>query len=70
MMKAAGQYQESGKSPELRDKSRYAASIRLSVAPMMDWTDIAENLFSINKLDPLLRVALHLRCPEVTYGLS
>ena len=39
MMKAAGQYQESGKSPELRDKSRYAASIRLSVAPMMDWTD-------------------------------
>lgn len=53
-----------------RDDRRYAASVRLSVAPMMDWTDIAENLFSINKLDPLLRVALHLRCPEVTYGLS
>src|SRR5690606_5569032 len=32
-------YQESGKSPEVRAKSRYAASIRLSVAPMMDWTD-------------------------------
>lgn len=24
---------------ELREKSRYAASLRLSVAPMMDWTD-------------------------------
>ncbi len=48
----------------------HADAIRLSVAPMMDWTDIAENLFFINKLDPLLRVALHLRCPEVTYGLS
>ena len=45
-------------------------AFKLSVAPMMDWTDIAENLFSINKLDPLLGVALHLRCPEVTYGLS
>src|SRR5690606_28224805 len=39
MMKAAGQYQESGETPEVRAKSRYAASIRLCVAPMMDWTD-------------------------------
>ncbi|QOW24816.1 hypothetical protein INQ43_01675 [Lysobacter sp. H23M47] len=59
-----------GRTSVASNQSRYQASIRLSVAPMMDWTDIAENLFSINKLDPLLRVALHLRCPEVTYGLS
>ncbi len=56
--------------PPAPGPSHDAATLRLSVAPMMDWTDIAENLFSINKLDPLLRVALHLRCPEVTYGLS
>src|SRR5690606_21604518 len=28
-----------GNSLRLRDNSRYAASLRLSVAPMMDWTD-------------------------------
>ena len=28
-----------GKPLDLREKSRYAASLRLSVAPMMDWTD-------------------------------
>ena len=28
-----------GNSLEQREKSRYAASVRLSVAPMMDWTD-------------------------------
>ncbi|MGH8083961.1 MAG: tRNA dihydrouridine(20/20a) synthase DusA [Lysobacter sp.] len=28
-----------GSSLDKRDKSRYAASLRLSVAPMMDWTD-------------------------------
>src|SRR3546814_18950534 len=35
-MTAADQYGESGKSPKLRGKSRYDASLRLSVAPMMD----------------------------------
>src|SRR3546814_16091623 len=38
-MTAADQYGESGKFPKLRGKSRYDASMRLSVAPMMDWTD-------------------------------
>src|SRR3546814_20854 len=38
-MTAADQYGESGKFPKLRGKSRYDASLRLSVAPMMDWTD-------------------------------
>jgi len=28
-----------GKHPDLCEESRYAASLRLSVAPMMDWTD-------------------------------
>src|SRR5690554_5014803 len=39
MMNAADQHQESGKSSDSRGKSRYGASVRLSVAPMMDWTD-------------------------------
>ncbi|MFC3714728.1 tRNA dihydrouridine(20/20a) synthase DusA [Luteimonas soli] len=38
-MTAADQHQESGKFPDLRGTTRYAASLRLSVAPMMDWTD-------------------------------
>ena len=38
-MRATEQHESTGKSEELREKSRYAASIRLSVAPMMDWTD-------------------------------
>ena len=38
-MSATEQYENTGKSLELRDKSRYEASVRLSVAPMMDWTD-------------------------------
>src|SRR3546814_8317121 len=33
---AADQYGESGKSPKLRGKSRYDASLRLSDAPMME----------------------------------
>jgi len=37
-MSAAGQREHPG-IPGRRDDSRYAASVRLSVAPMMDWTD-------------------------------
>jgi len=38
-MSAAEDHENTGKSLELREKSRYEASLRLSVAPMMDWTD-------------------------------
>ena len=38
-MTAAEWCQISGKSPDPREQSRYDASARLSVAPMMDWTD-------------------------------
>src|SRR3546814_76842 len=38
-MTASEQYGESGKFPKLLRKPRYDASLRLSVAPMMDWTD-------------------------------
>src|SRR3546814_18026372 len=44
-MTAADQYGDSGKFPKLRGKSRYDASLRLSVAPMMDWTDTHCRLF-------------------------
>ena len=37
-MSATEQHENTGKSLELREKSRYQASARLSVAPMMDWT--------------------------------
>ena len=38
-MSATEDHENTGKSLDLREKSRYAASLRLSVAPMMDWTD-------------------------------
>src|SRR6218665_1988064 len=38
-MSATEQRTNAGKSLDLREKSRYEASLRLSVAPMMDWTD-------------------------------
>lgn len=38
-MSVTEQHKNTGKSLELREKSRYEASVRLSVAPMMDWTD-------------------------------
>ncbi|QOW24840.1 tRNA dihydrouridine(20/20a) synthase DusA [Lysobacter sp. H23M47] len=38
-MSATEEREISGKSLDLREKSRYDASLRLSVAPMMDWTD-------------------------------
>ena len=38
-MSATEQHENTGKSLELREKSRYQASAHLSVAPMMDWTD-------------------------------
>ena len=38
-MSATEQHENTGKSLELREKSRYQAYARLSVAPMMDWTD-------------------------------
>ena len=38
-MSAIEDHENTGKLLDLRDKSRYEASLRLSVAPMMDWTD-------------------------------
>ncbi|MFC3551395.1 tRNA dihydrouridine(20/20a) synthase DusA [Lysobacter cavernae] len=38
-MSATEAHENAGKSLDLRKKSRYEASLRLSVAPMMDWTD-------------------------------
>ena len=38
-MSATEEREIAGKSLDLREKSRYDASVRLSVAPMMDWTD-------------------------------
>lgn len=38
-MSATEQHENAGNSLDLRKKSRYKASLRLSVAPMMDWTD-------------------------------
>jgi len=38
-MSATEQQEKLGNSLDLREKSRYEASLRLSVAPMMDWTD-------------------------------
>ncbi|WP_363800581.1 tRNA dihydrouridine(20/20a) synthase DusA [Lysobacter firmicutimachus] len=38
-MSVAEQQEKRNNSLDLREKSRYEASLRLSVAPMMDWTD-------------------------------
>ena len=38
---------------------RYAASVRLSVAPMMDWTDYAYISFSNNRLHRKRRIMLY-----------
>lgn len=38
-MSATEEREIASKSLDLREKSRYDASVRLSVAPMMDWTD-------------------------------
>jgi len=38
-MNVAEQHKTTGEPWGLREKSRYEASVRLSVAPMMDWTD-------------------------------
>src|SRR5690606_25919521 len=38
-MSAAEEHKNSGNPLDLPEKSRYEASLRLSVAPMMDWTD-------------------------------
>ncbi|MBX3700956.1 MAG: tRNA dihydrouridine(20/20a) synthase DusA [Dokdonella sp.] len=38
-MSATDPHENRGKALELRETSRYEASVRLSVAPMMDWTD-------------------------------
>src|SRR5690606_13064705 len=38
-MSATEQQEKLSNSLDLREKSRYEASLRLSVAPMMDWTD-------------------------------
>lgn len=51
-----------GNSLDLREKSRYAASLRLSVAPMMDWTDSSRLTFVVNGLRWSGIVALHFRC--------
>lgn len=54
-MSATEEREIAGKSLDLREKSRYDASVRLSVAPMMDWTDISIECFEINVLeDPAL----------------
>ena len=60
-MTAAEWCQISGKSPDPREQSRYDASARLSVAPMMDWTDLAEKDNRNNRLPASLRVMLRLR---------
>lgn len=39
LMSATERHEKPDNSLELRDKSRYDASVRLSVAPMLDWTD-------------------------------
>lgn len=39
-MSATEEREIASKSLDLREKSRYDASMRLSVAPMMDWTDV------------------------------
>ncbi|MCW5569245.1 MAG: tRNA dihydrouridine(20/20a) synthase DusA [Dokdonella sp.] len=38
-MSATEDHENTGKSLDLSEKSHYEASLRLSVAPMMDWTD-------------------------------
>lgn len=38
-MSVTEDHENTEKSLDLREKSRYEASVRLSVAPMMDWTD-------------------------------
>jgi hypothetical protein len=38
-MSATEEHENAGKSLDLREKSRHEASLRLSVAPMMDWTN-------------------------------
>lgn len=37
-MSATEDHENTGKSLNVQGKSRYGASLRLSVAPMMDWT--------------------------------
>ncbi len=47
------------------------ASIRLSVAPMMDWTDSSRLMLFINGLQWSCIVALHFRCrPGVVSAIS
>ena len=49
-MSATEQHENTGKSLELREKSRYQAYARLSVAPMMDWTDTERKVLQFSGL--------------------
>ena len=61
-MSATEEREIAGKSLDLREKSRYDASVRLSVAPMMDWTDSSRLMVVVNGLRWSGIVALHFRC--------
>lgn len=47
-----GMSKETSQAPLAHDAMRYAVAARLSVAPMMDWTDCSEKYKSINMLRP------------------
>lgn len=61
-MSATEELQNSDKSLSERGRSRYDASLRLSVAPMRDWTDDAYIFFSNNKLNRTHRTMLYWGC--------
>ena len=42
---------QGGQPPEMRGQSRYDASLRLSVAPMMDWTDTERKVLQFSGLN-------------------
>src|SRR3546814_8659005 len=60
-MTAADQYGESGKSPKLRGKSRYDASLRLSVAPMMERAENRSEEHT-SELQSLMRISYAVFC--------
>lgn len=61
-MSATEQQKKQDNSLDLREKSRYEASLRLSVAPMMDWTHSPKLGLMFSVLRQIGGMVLQFRC--------
>ena len=59
-MSATEAHPTAGKSLDPGKEARYAASIRLSVAPMMDWIDVEKNVSNDSALHVVGKFVLQM----------